>query len=151
MTEAICADPDALVSYEQAVAFFTNAVDQYPGEALGLQIGQRETPTDWGVLGFAMLSCQSIRNVIDVISKFHRAAGSMVEVAFSIDEEFVTLCLTPPRNLGRVLPLVIEEHFSATNSALRALTGSRLPLRSEERQVGKECVSTCRTRWSPYP
>src|SRR3546814_15701253 len=26
-----------------------------------------------------------------------------------------------------------------------------LPARSEERRVGKECVSTCRSRWSPYP
>src|SRR3546814_19724613 len=25
------------------------------------------------------------------------------------------------------------------------------PSRSEERRVGKECVSTCRSRWSPYP
>src|SRR3546814_12651825 len=24
------------------------------------------------------------------------------------------------------------------------------PQRSEERRVGKECVSTCRSRWSPY-
>src|SRR3546814_15127775 len=24
------------------------------------------------------------------------------------------------------------------------------PCRSEERRVGKECVSTCRSRWSPY-
>src|SRR3546814_19687129 len=24
------------------------------------------------------------------------------------------------------------------------------PWRSEERRVGKECVSTCRSRWSPY-
>src|SRR3546814_3581891 len=24
------------------------------------------------------------------------------------------------------------------------------PNRSEERRVGKECVSTCRSRWSPY-
>src|SRR3546814_11767225 len=24
-------------------------------------------------------------------------------------------------------------------------------LRSEERRVGKECGSTCRSRWSPYP
>src|SRR3546814_12673400 len=23
-------------------------------------------------------------------------------------------------------------------------------IRSEERRVGKECVSTCRSRWSPY-
>src|SRR3546814_12894619 len=25
-----------------------------------------------------------------------------------------------------------------------------VPRRSEERRVGKECVSTCRSRWSPY-
>src|SRR3546814_5268824 len=30
------------------------------------------------------------------------------------------------------------------NAALRFLC------RSEERRVGKECVSTCRSRWSPY-
>src|SRR3546814_17826726 len=27
---------------------------------------------------------------------------------------------------------------------------SREEFRSEERRVGKECVSTCRYRWSPY-
>src|SRR3546814_6496073 len=26
----------------------------------------------------------------------------------------------------------------------------RTIIRSEERRVGKECVSTCRSRWSPY-
>src|SRR3546814_6609616 len=30
----------------------------------------------------------------------------------------------------------------------RLLAGLRS--RSEERRVGKECVSTCRSRWSPY-
>src|SRR3546814_3966137 len=29
-------------------------------------------------------------------------------------------------------------------------TGDGEPERSEERRVGKECVSTCRSRWSPY-
>src|SRR3546814_15667884 len=29
-------------------------------------------------------------------------------------------------------------------------SGTRL-LRSEERRVGEECLSTCRSRWSPYP
>src|SRR3546814_12962783 len=28
--------------------------------------------------------------------------------------------------------------------------GQLVLLRSEERRVGKECVSTCRSRWSPY-
>src|SRR3546814_20776246 len=33
----------------------------------------------------------------------------------------------------------------STNSGAAAWIG-----RSEERRVGKECVSTCRSRWSPY-
>src|SRR3546814_9847274 len=32
---------------------------------------------------------------------------------------------------------------------LSALVGNAIN-RSEERRVGKECVSTCRSRWSPY-
>src|SRR3546814_15776717 len=28
--------------------------------------------------------------------------------------------------------------------------GGEAEQRSEERRVGKECVSTCRSRWSPY-
>src|SRR3546814_10046725 len=35
--------------------------------------------------------------------------------------------------------------FAGTPS-ISAVEGSR----SEERRVGKECVSTCRSRWSPY-
>src|SRR3546814_17818029 len=34
-----------------------------------------------------------------------------------------------------------------------SILGKELPCwkeRSEERRVGKECVSTCRSRWSPY-
>src|SRR3546814_15077177 len=38
-------------------------------------------------------------------------------------------------------------------AALGFLPGTldeKLDPRSEERRVGKECVSTCRSRWSPY-
>src|SRR3546814_11207251 len=31
-----------------------------------------------------------------------------------------------------------------------AVIASSVPNRSEERRGGKECVSTCRSRWSPY-
>src|SRR3546814_18639594 len=36
------------------------------------------------------------------------------------------------------------------DSILFTAPGNVSMLRSEERRVGKECVSTCRTRWSPY-
>src|SRR3546814_12090164 len=34
------------------------------------------------------------------------------------------------------------------DAGFRAVPGAIV--RSEERRVGKECVSTCRSRWSPY-
>src|SRR3546814_3611635 len=33
---------------------------------------------------------------------------------------------------------------------VNALAPGYISTRSEERRVGKECVSTCRSRWSPY-
>src|SRR3546814_16626904 len=44
-----------------------------------------------------------------------------------------------------MLPADLDAHM-ATRSTTSPPTS-----RSEERRVGKECVSTCRSRWSPYP
>src|SRR3546814_697476 len=40
-------------------------------------------------------------------------------------------------------------HLLSTVGLLRGLERVGV-IRSEERRVGKECVSTCRSRWSPY-
>src|SRR3546814_16870145 len=36
------------------------------------------------------------------------------------------------------------------NAGIGGMSKKRDYARSEERRVGKECVSTCRSRWSPY-
>src|SRR3546814_1913861 len=59
--------------------------------------------------------------------------------------------------------LPISSDVSAARKAWTSATGAmvktklapkawavRITARSEERRVGKECVSTCRSRWSPY-
>src|SRR3546814_4547637 len=45
--------------------------------------------------------------------------------------------------------------YGAIDANLERRTGANVWIelilpRSEERRVGKECVSTCRSRWSPY-
>src|SRR3546814_3329967 len=44
-----------------------------------------------------------------------------------------------------------EKHMPVTRRdfKLRTVDGVTIGVRSEERRVGKECVSTCRSRWSP--
>src|SRR3546814_11087371 len=40
--------------------------------------------------------------------------------------------------------------FTRLDALVTQMNGISNYLRSEERRVGKECVSTCRSRWSPY-
>src|SRR3546814_16449615 len=68
------------------------------------------------------------------------------------------------RNLAGMFGLLkprvpVRKRFSATVSARleanaavtrAAVDGIQFYYRSEESRVGKECVSTCRSRWSPY-
>src|SRR3546814_16973736 len=74
------------------------------------------------------------------------------------------VCIVP-RNLVKGRELTLDEYCSARHILV---DGKRLGhiheevekrildvigeshVRSEERRVGKECVSTCRSRWSPY-
>ena len=42
-------------------------------------------------------------------------------------------------------PEAIENTPTPTN-----LAATPSPVKSEERRVGKECLSVCRSRWSPY-
>src|SRR3546814_13871983 len=61
--------------------------------------------------------------------------------------------------LGVVVGLVLEQATAAADAVALVLVLQHQPLaaagdhglqRSEERRVGKECVSTCRHRWSPH-
>src|SRR3546814_2775149 len=45
------------------------------------------------------------------------------------------------RDIGEGRPLADQEALAVQQGVEH---------RSEERRVGKECVSTCRSRWSPY-
>src|SRR3546814_10159939 len=51
-------------------------------------------------------------------------------------------------DFGPISSMSSIAHRSAASDS-RKPAGTRR-VRSEERRVGKECVSTCRSRWSPY-
>src|SRR3546814_11424659 len=75
-------------------------------------------------------------------------------------------CHDPKANLLLSMPTLSASDYKGIIGLCEALVGARthatiasmsqgLPTvsvayRSEERRVGKECVRTCRSRWSPY-
>src|SRR3546814_15292877 len=52
-------------------------------------------------------------------------------------------CMLQLRDINRFKQVINGDELDCLNRIM-------LKSRSEERRVGKECVSTCRSRWSPY-
>src|SRR3546814_19725948 len=80
--------------------------------------------------------CGTSRNVLAMI----RNAG--------IEPHVVEYLKTPP---SRAMLEQLIARAGLTPRDLLREKGTPYAERSEERRVGKECVSTCRSRWTPYP
>src|SRR3546814_9458548 len=73
------------------------------------------------------------------------ASGALIALAFAVRTWSATAF-----DLGLVAATLVAGRPIAQR-ALLDLRIRRIGIeRSEERRVGKECVSTCRSRWSPY-
>src|SRR3546814_423758 len=58
--------------------------------------------------------------------------------------------VNPRAPKGGQIKLMASGTFDTLNPYTFKGTSLSSAPRSEERRVGKECVSTCRSRWSPY-
>src|SRR3546814_5485162 len=71
--------------------------------------------------------------------------------------DYLETPVAPPHGAGLKGPLPHDSirfervSFTYPGASAPALHDIDLHIRSEERRVGKECGSTCRSRWSPYP
>src|SRR3546814_15266507 len=73
--------------------------------------------------------------------------GGLIDIAV-LHRQQVDLCLATACFLDRVDQF--GELFGMIVADVVQPVRRRESARSEERRVGKECVSTCRSRWSPY-
>src|SRR3546814_12236027 len=69
---------------------------------------------------------------------------SMFKIAFDIGGTFTDFVLENPHTGQRTFAKVLSSHHDPSESVLKGVH------RSEARRVGKESVSTCRSRWLPY-
>src|SRR3546814_17808483 len=69
--------------------------------------------------------------------------------AFLTAQQDMTDTASTLSSASKVLRMLLQS-LVLTAGALLVIEGKATG-RSEERRVGKECVSTCRSRWSPYP
>src|SRR3546814_13529477 len=94
--------------------------------------------------------CSSDLPLSDMSTRLAALAAWKVE---DIDAAFHATVETLQLGMGKVaqpLRVAITGTQVSPDIAHTIYLAGREEARSEERRVGKECVSTCRSRWSPY-
>ena len=81
-----------LLSFNQYRHLIKQAILISQQPQLGLYVGQRLSINSHGALGFALLSCESIRQVLSVFQRYVMTRTPLIDV--TINEESDTLCIT---------------------------------------------------------
>src|SRR3546814_5193430 len=139
----------------------------WPAEGVVQMIGRAVPPEVLGMGGDALLRISVFMNVFNVhvnrspvdatVTALAYRPGKFLNAALdkaSIDNErqSLKLKLASGREIAvvQIAGLVARRILCEAREGQQLKAGERLVLiRSEERRVGKECVRTCRARWSP--
>src|SRR3546814_13742177 len=91
------------------------------------------------------------------LDRIRQDLPTQIDMGDNLNIHPVTLPLYIGSQLGFLAVYLLTDYDTLVRHTLlahhTALIGRRAMeawIRSEERRVGKECVSTCRSRWSPY-
>src|SRR3546814_27535 len=156
----------ALDGYAEQPAVIQMVLSRQLQAVPGSDITPIETEADWRALaalvrrdheegartGGAILSAKLTDEIVagyrakDGPYRFLLASIGGIPVAYGA-------CAAAPSGAGMIEDLFTLPAYRQRGiaSALIAhFSGQLVAQRSEERRVGKECVSTCRSRWSPY-
>src|SRR3546814_5048485 len=101
-----------------------------------------------------LLLCFSVLSISVIVLVYLICCGCCFDFFFFSSRRRHTRCALVTGVQTCALPIspVPIARWLASPPPISASTGpvNRTMPRSEERRVGKECVSTCRSRWSPY-
>lgn len=122
-------DPAARLTYQQILLLAGNLVREYPAETLGLDLGKAININQFGMLGYAILSCADLRSALRLGLKYH----SLVDPAFTfevVDQgETTAVRLTSHIPLEHMYRLMCDVFIAIFATLARFLTGKEINAR----------------------
>lgn len=123
LSTTILADPSNRISIQKHIELIERAIDLAPTPGIGLDVGKKQTPSSWGILGYAVNCCGTTREALLMGARYSRIASSFNTLQLIETEQMAYWVATPPVDLGRVLPFIMEFEFVSFCRSATLMTG----------------------------
>lgn len=122
-------DPEARVTYRQRIRQLDNMMRLVPaGDWLDWH--RDVSISDYGLLGYAMMSSATLEKAVQIAVKYHKMAGAMFELIFIREGDEAVLRLDHVLAGGMAGQFMVEELFAGITPLMSLLTGKRFEPRA---------------------
>ena len=111
------------VSYRQRIEQLSNMLALVGADGHWLEKPRVVSISDYGLLGYAMMSSATLEQGIQIATKYHRMAGAMFELVFDTEGSEAVLRLEHLLPGGEVGQYVVEELFNGISQLIGLLLG----------------------------
>lgn len=119
---AALTDTEARVTYRQRIKQLENILQLLPpGDWLDWD--HSASISDYGLLGYAMMSSATLEKAVQIAVKYHKMAGAMFELVFVKDGDDAVLRLDHLLAGGLVGQYIVEEVFAGITPLINLLMG----------------------------
>lgn len=112
------------VSYRQGSAVIRRALELTGDERLGLKVGAAQHLTAWGLLGFALMSGDTLQHAVETGVKYQNLSGAMVVWSAGVvaqDDAFVLRADLPDPAMDPAMAAFLSEEAFASVATLSRL------------------------------
>ncbi len=115
---------DGRVTYRQRIAQLANMLAITGFDGYWLDSKRTISISEYGLLGYAMMSSATLDQAVQIAVKYHKMAGAMFELTFLVDEEEAVLRIEHLLPGGQVAQYVVEDLFLSITPLIGLLLGT---------------------------
>ncbi len=108
--ESALGQAEAFLSFNQMFDLIDVALRLSPIPWLGLKVGDSETVSTWGVLGYAIMSSANEIEASAIGTKYTQAAPSLMDTQTSVQDGRQRIVMDPIYPIARLTPFCVEEN-----------------------------------------
>jgi AraC-like DNA-binding protein len=111
------------VTYQQRIDQLSNMLDLQGMNGAWLEAPGTVSISDYGLLGYAMMSTATLEQAVQLAVKYHKVAGAMFELAFDVEGDEAVVRIEHLLPGGRVGQYTVEELFAGMSRLIGLLLG----------------------------